>query len=93
MKQEYDDMIDAGVIDEEYWETTVPKANNTEPVVNQVMVDLHGRKVLGIKKYGTPLQANNGRNALQDAYEEALDLACYLKQRLLEEKSSSVPVS
>jgi hypothetical protein len=27
---------------------------------------------------------NNGRDALLDAYEEALDLACYLKQAILE---------
>lgn len=90
MKQEYDDMIDVGVIDEELWDSpikqmTPPIPNNSEPVVNQVMHDLHRRKVMGIKKYGTPLQAHNGRNALQDAYEEALDLCCYLKQKLLED--------
>lgn len=98
MKQEYDDMIDVGVIDDGLWDSPVkqmtpPVPNNSEPVVNQVMHDLHRRKVMGIKKYGTPLQAHNGRDALQDAYEEALDLCCYLKQKLLEESSSTVPVS
>jgi len=29
----------------------------------------------------------NGRDALQDAYEEALDLACYLKQAIEERKA------
>lgn len=95
MKQEYDNMIDVGVdMREEDWgdlgvkQTTPPVPNNTEPVVNQVMHDLHRRKVMGIKKYGTPLQAHNGRCALQDAYEEALDLCCYLKQKLLEERAT-----
>lgn len=99
MIQEYDDMIDVGVdMEEEDWcfgvkQMTPPTPNNSEPVVNQVMHDLHRRKVMGIKKYGTPLQAHNGRDALQDAYEEALDLCCYLKQKLLEDSSSSVPFS
>tara|TARA_Y100000114_G_scaffold156241_1_gene182799 strand:- start:685 stop:1059 length:375 start_codon:yes stop_codon:yes gene_type:complete len=91
MKQEYDDMIDIGVdMREEDWgdlgvkQMTPPVPNNSEPVVNQVMHDLHRRKVMGIKKYGTPLQANNGRDALQDALEEVYDLACYLKQFRLE---------
>lgn len=91
MIQEYDDMIDIGVdMDQADWsegvkQMTPPKPNDSEPVANQVMHDLHRRKVFGIKKYGVPLQANNGRDALQDAYEEALDLCCYLKQKLLEE--------
>jgi len=38
-------------------------------------------------KYGTHLQANNGRDALQDAYEEALDLCLYLKQVLMEREN------
>jgi hypothetical protein len=38
----------------------------------------------GIETYGTPLESHNGRDALQDAYEEALDLACYLKQAMIE---------
>lgn len=42
------------------------------------------RKEYGLKKYGTILQANNGRDAIQDAMEEALDLAAYLRQWLEE---------
>lgn len=89
MVQEYDDMIDVGVIDVK--QMTPPVPNEEQHVANQVMHDLHKRKVFGIKKYGTPLQPNNGRDALQDAYEEALDLCCYLKQKLME--SSSTPPS
>lgn len=46
--------------------------------------DLVEREKLGRERYGTSLMANNGRDALLDAYEEALDLACYLKQALVE---------
>ena len=54
-------------------------------VQSAVIADLVARRDHGIRKYGTALQPHNGRNALLDAYEEVLDLANYLKQRLLEE--------
>lgn len=42
------------------------------------------RKAYGIKKYGKPLQTENGRDALLDAWEEAVDLTSYLAQLMLE---------
>lgn len=68
-------------------ETPMPEVKepkNHKPVVAQVMVDLMERMEVGIKTYGEALRPNNGRDALQDAYEEALDLACYLKQAMIE---------
>ena len=53
-----------------------------------VMEDMKARDHLGRQRYGTPLQAHNGRDALQDAYEEALDFAVYLKQALVEREGS-----
>jgi len=53
-------------------------------VLPEVIKDLQDREVVGIKRYGTPLQTENGRDALMDAYQEALDLVMYLKQVLLE---------
>jgi hypothetical protein len=47
---------------------------------------LASRLAKGIETYGTPLQAHNGRDALWDAYEEALDLAIYLRQ-VIEERT------
>lgn len=38
------------------------------------------------KKYGGYLETNNGRSALWDAYQEAIDLVMYLRQRMLEEE-------
>ena len=58
----------------------------SKDIVDLSIVDLKKRKAFGKKKYGVPLRANNGRNALQDAYEEAQDLSLYLKQRLVEEE-------
>lgn len=64
-------------------------APNDGPVVHYAVVsDLLARMEVGVTRYGVPLTPHNGRNALLDAYEEVLDLACYLKQRLLEEESA-----
>lgn len=49
-----------------------------------VVADMLKRKVFGLGKYGTLLQAGNGRDALKDAYEEVLDLAVYLRQAIEE---------
>lgn len=49
-----------------------------------VAADMMSRKAFGLNKYGTHLQAFNGRDALKDAYEEVLDIAVYLRQCLYE---------
>ena len=51
---------------------------------NAVIADIEARKAIGLKKYGTLLQAFNGRDALVDAYQEALDLMQYLRQAVEE---------
>lgn len=63
----------------------MPTVNDAPDIQSLVIADITRRRVVGIERYGTALQPNNGRNALLDAYEEVLDLACYLKQRLVEE--------
>ena len=57
-----------------------PKANNNPSIHDLVIQDIQDRKNFGLQKYGTTLQAGNGRKGLVDAYQEALDLCCYLKQ-------------
>jgi hypothetical protein len=53
---------------------------NDNPILQElVMQDMAKRLELGIERYGTGLQADNGRDMLQDAYEEALDLCVYLR--------------
>lgn len=54
-------------------------------ILHKVLVDLINRSEHGQKTYGTFLQSHNGRNALLDAYEEALDLCMYLRQALDEQ--------
>lgn len=61
-----------------------PKRNDTTPIVTLVKQDLDERMRKGVETYGMPLRAWNGRDALQDAYEEALDLCCYLRQAIAE---------
>lgn len=51
----------------------------------QELIDLmHERRAVGIERYKTPLQPNNGRNALRDALEESLDKTVYLHQHARE---------
>ena len=61
-----------------------PRPNDSRPVWDLVIEDMQERDRIGRIRYGTPLQAGNGRDALLDAYQEALDLAVYLKQALVE---------
>ncbi len=49
-----------------------------------VAQDVLNKAEEGCKKYGEPLKAFNGRNPLIDAYQEAIDLAKYLKQAIIE---------
>ena len=47
-----------------------------------VIDDLASKSERGYKKYNTTLEENNHQNMLQHAYEEALDLAQYLKKEI-----------
>lgn len=49
-----------------------------------VLRDMVRRDHIGRASYGVPLTAHNGRDALLDAYEEALDLCVYLRQAIYE---------
>lgn len=71
-------------------EQPMPTPNASGSVQDMVINDLVTRLRVGIARYGTPLQPHNGRDALRDAYEEALDLACYLRQAIAERDTSPV---
>lgn len=51
--------------------------NNRTDIAKLVHDDLERRVTMGAKQYGERLTSHNGRDALNDAYEEALDLALY----------------
>lgn len=63
-----------------------PQPNTSKPIWELVIADMYERDHVGRQRYGTPLQTNNGRDALVDAYQEALDLAVYLRQAIEERK-------
>lgn len=54
---------------------------------------LRQRLQLGISKYGRPLESHNGRDALQDAWEESLDAMVYTTQLALEGYQGGAAVS
>jgi len=59
------------------------------PRHSAVIADMRARDAEGVRRYGVPLQAHNGRPCLIDAYQEALDLTVYLRQAIEE----GVPVN
>ena len=64
---------------------SAPKGSGS-PILGMVLADLTNRALEGTAKYGEPLKARNGRNPLWDAYQEALDLAMYLRQAIEEQQ-------
>jgi hypothetical protein len=61
-----------------------PLLTATPAVWDLVIADMRERDEIGKDKYGVRLQSFNGRDALVDAYQEALDLAVYLRQAIYE---------
>lgn len=62
----------------------LPIESSNPPLWHLVVSDMQERKEFGEKKYGMSLTAWNGRDALVDAYQEALDLCVYLRQTIYE---------
>ena len=61
-----------------------PVPNSNPAIWDMVLADMKERDAVGRERYGTPLQANNGRDMLVDAYQEAQDMCCYLRGVLFE---------
>ena len=57
--------------------------NIKDKITIAVIDDLDSRSERGYKKYGTTLNENDHQNMLQHAYEEALDMAQYLKKEII----------
>lgn len=54
------------------------------PYLDRLRKDMAARDAAGREKYNMPLTTRNGHDAGRDAYEEALDLVVYSRQRLAE---------
>lgn len=72
------------MVDYKVQEQPLPEGNDNPRIHDLVSADIQKRKEVGIQRYGQALQADNGRNALTDAYEEVLDFAVYLRQEIEE---------
>ena len=67
-----------------------PTRTNEPSAHDLVIADMAARKEFGLAKYGSLLQASNGRDNLQDLYEELLDLAVYLRNEIERRKTTQV---
>ena len=65
-------------------EEPAPEANDLPAVWDLVIANMRARDQIGEARYATRLQPFNGRDVLVDAYQEALDLAVYLRQAIYE---------
>jgi hypothetical protein len=74
-------------LDRTYDSQPTPIPNDGPNCQDYVIGAIEERKELGMKKYGTLLQPGNGRDMLQDAFEEALDMTVYLAGLLMERDS------
>lgn len=63
-----------------------PLDSHGPDIADLVCEDVQARKQVGIKTYGKPLRANNGRPALWDLYAELLDACHYARQKILEQE-------
>jgi hypothetical protein len=63
--------------------------------IDSVKQDLESRELRGLDKYGTTVDRDdlNELDWLQHAYEEALDLAVYLKRTIELKKQSGKPTA
>ena len=68
------------------WELVIEYCEGCWPVdvdeARQVVDDMRERDQIGRARYGVPLQADNGRKHLVDAYQELLDHVVYLRAEL-----------
>ncbi len=61
-----------------------PVKNDRPAIWPLVIKEMENRDRIGRERYVVALQPHNGRDALLDAYEEALDLCAYLRQAIYE---------
>lgn len=62
-----------------------------EAVIDLVMDDIRARDQRAVRRQATRIRAFNGRDALRDAYEEAIDLVICLRQELAEREWQPEP--
>lgn len=61
-----------------------PVTTALPPIWELVMADMRERDRIGAERYGDRLRVTTAVDPLRYAYEEALDLACYLRKAIAE---------
>lgn len=61
-----------------------------EDVFPALIADIKAREQVGIRRYKQTLKTFDGRDNLRDAYEEALDLAVYLKKEIMQRDATRI---
>ena len=70
-----------------------PRPTGQTPVWDLVIADMRARDAAGRAHYGTPLQVDNGRDHLVDAYHEALDQCVYLRAEIERRNTPPFPAA
>lgn len=71
-------------VEGEYIPPAAPILGTGESIQDRVIRDIKAQTTLAMRRYGAPPHPDRGPDALMEAYENALALACYLKQRIVE---------
>lgn len=62
--------------------------HNDNPSIHDLLIEsIKSRKAFGKEKYGTELQAGNGRDALKDMLDELIDAAVYTMKEIAEREN------
>lgn len=72
---------------------TYTPLGRTKLVLQLMRQDMLERHEQGVAKYGVGLQPFNGRDALKDAYQEALDCMVYVMQAHIESPGEATSVA
>jgi hypothetical protein len=62
----------------------VAQTSSLPAIWDLVIADMHERDRIGVERYGDRLRVTTAVDPLRYAYEEALDLACYLRKAIAE---------
>jgi len=71
----------------------MPQSESNQTVWPLVIGDMVDRMEYGRQKYGVDLKPFDGRDTLVDAYQEALDLAVYLRKEIFERDNKIKEIS
>lgn len=71
------------------WGTTSPVTADRLALADRLCAMLRARVAVGVRTYGTPLAAHNGRDALRDCREEVADAVLYGVQAALEGRDTA----